>query len=155
MTVDNNASKLPAAKPPTKSETIKDAEVVSSPRDDAAVKAKPITFGQQIFIWAMILLVGVIFGVGSSWTFLQQPQRSIEGVSENDLLVRKSAADRLQRILAASNERFALGSMEAYAQTLRLSRVAAAEGLLPEGTDLDRVTDEFLARTIPAALEGR
>ncbi len=152
MSVDQNPAKPVSPNSiAVKPQIIKDAELVSSPRDDAPPKIKPITFGQQVFIWAMILLVGVIFGVGSSWTFLQQPQRSIEGVSENDLLVRKSAADRLQRILAASNERFALGSMEAYAQTLRLSRVAAAEGLLPEGADLDRVTNEFLARTISAA----
>ena len=149
MTVDNNASKLPAAKPPTKSETIKDAEVVSSPRDDAAVKAKPITFGQQIFIWAMILLVGVIFGVGSSWTFLQQQQRVIDNVAENDILVRKDVAERMQRVLSNSGERFAMGSYEAYARAIRMARVAASEGLQPEGADLDRVTDDFLARTIP------
>jgi len=149
MTADQNANKPIAAKSPGKSEVVKDAEIVSSPRDDAAVKAKPITFGQQIFIWAMILLVGVIFGVGSSWTFLQQQQRVIDNVAENDILVRKDVAERLQRVLMSSGERFAMGSYEAYARAIRMARVAASEGLQPEGTDLDRVTDDFLARTIP------
>ena len=151
MTVDQNANKAIAAKAAAKPEAIKDAEVVSSPRDDVAVKSKPITFGQQVFIWAMILLVGVIFGVGSSWTFLQQQQRVIDNVPENDILVRKDVAERLQRALISSGERFALGSFEAYARTIRMARVAAAEGLQPAGADLDRVTDDFLARTIPAS----
>ena len=151
MTVDQNANKALTGKIAAKSEAIKDAEIVSSPRDDAAVKSKPITFGQQVFIWAMILLVGVIFGVGSSWTFLQQQQRVIDNVPENDILVRKDVAERLQRALMSSGERFALGSFEAYARTIRMARVAAAEGLQPAGADLDRVTDDFLARTIPAS----
>ena len=145
MTVDPNSRKPLAAKP----ELIKDAEVVSSPSDAAATVVKPITFGQQIFIWAMILLVGVIFGVGSSWTFLQQQQRVIDNVAENDILVRKEVAERLQRVLASSNERFALNDYQSYARVIRMARVAAAEGLQPAGADLDRVTEEFLAKTIP------
>jgi hypothetical protein len=145
MTADANSRKPPAVKP----ELIKDAEVVSSPSDGAVTVVKPITFGQQIFIWSMILLVGVIFGVGSSWTFLEQPQRIIENVAENDILVRKDVAERLQRALARSSERFALSSYEEYAITIRRARVAAAEGLQPAGADLDRVTEDFLAKTVP------
>jgi hypothetical protein len=144
MTADANSRK-----PPAKPELIKDAEVVSSPSDAVATTVKPITFGQQIFIWAMILLVGVIFGVGSSWTFLEQPQRIIDNVAENDILVRKDVAERLQRTLARTSERFALTSYEAYARTIRMARVAAAEGLQPAGADLDRVTEDFLAKTVP------
>lgn len=147
MSADQNPAKPVATKPVV----VKDAEVVSSPRDDQAPPAKPITFGQQIFIWAMILLVGVIFGVGSSWTFLQQVPRSVDGVSENDILVRKDVAERLQRILAASREQFAQNNYDNYARMIRISRVAAAEGLLPEGADLDRVTNDFLAKTVPGA----
>lgn len=145
MTVDPNSRKPLAAKP----ELIKNAEVVSSPSDAAPTVVKPITFGQQIFIWAMILLVGVIFGVGSSWTFLQQQQRVIDNVAENDILVRKEVAERLQRVLASSNEHFAFNDYQSYARAIRMARVAAAEGLQPAGADLDRVTEDFLAKTIP------
>lgn len=145
MTVDPKSRKPLVTKP----ELIKDAEIVSSPSDAAATVVKPITFGQQVFIWAMILLVGVIFGVGSSWTFLQQPQRVIDNVAENDILVRKDVAERLQRVLASSHERFAFNDYASYARSIRMARVAAADGLQPAGADLDRVTEDFLAKTIP------
>ena len=144
MSVDKTPQK-PAA------DVIKDAEVVSTPSQptDSMPTAKPITFGQQIFIWSMILVVGVLFGVGSSWTFLQQPVRSIGGVSENDILVRKNVADRLQAILGESGDYFVARTYEDYASNLRLARFADSQGLMPEGVDLKRVVNEFLDRTLP------
>jgi hypothetical protein len=143
MSADQN-SKKPVV------ESIKDAEVVSTPGNDGLPPAaKPIPFVQQLFIWAMILLVGVIFGVGSSWTFLQHSPRAIGGVIENDIIIRKGVAERLQDILAESGERFAANSYEQYAEQIRLARYAASKGLEPEGSDLDRVVDDFLAKTLP------
>lgn len=139
---DNSKTKPPA-------ETIKDAEVVSTPRDDQPVMAKPITFAQQVFIWSMVLLVGVIFGVGSSWTFLEQGGRTIDGVEQTDIILSRQVADNLQVILQGSNDRFALRSDQDYAQRIRLARIAAARGLKPAGADLDLVVKEFLAKSIP------
>ena len=130
-------------------DSVKDAEVVSSPSDQRMPTSKPITFGQQIFIWSMVLLVGVIFGVGSSWTFLEHAPRSIGGISENDIIIRKDVAENLSQILAGARERFAANSYEGYAEGIRLARYAASQGLMPEGADLDGVTEEFLARTLP------
>ena len=132
-------------------ESIKDAEVVSTPGSDGLPPAaKPIPFLQQLFIWAMVLLVGVIFGVGSSWTFLQHSPRAIlPGVSENEVIIRKGVAERLQDILAESGERFAANSFEQYAEQIQLVRYAASQGLEPAGADLDRVVDGFLAKTLP------
>ena len=144
MSLDKTPQKLAA-------DVIKDAEVVSTPSKptDSLPAVKPITFGQQLFIWAMILVVGVIFGVGSSWTFLQQPVRSIGGINENDIVVRKNVADRLQTILGESGEYFVARSYEGYASNLRLARFADSQGLMPEGADLDLVVKEFLDRTLP------
>ena len=147
-----SADKTPA-KPvaPVVNEVVKDAEVVSTPsRPDGAPVAKPISFGQQIFIWLMVLLVGVLFGVGSSWQFLQQPTRSVGGISETDILPRKEVAERLQGIIGReTGERFASQTYEGYANNLRLARYAAGLGLMPAGADLDRVIDEFLAKEVP------
>ncbi len=143
MSADHtNKTKTPA-------DNVKEAEIVSTPRDDQPAPAKPITFGQQIFIWSMVLLVGVIFGVGSSWTFLEQGGRTVDGINETDIIMNREVADHLQTILAGSGERFAIGSDQAYAQRIRLVRYAAAQGLKPAGADLDLVLEEFLANTLP------
>ena len=139
---DTNKTKPPA-------EIVKDAEVVSTLRDDQPAPSKPITFGQQLFIWSMVLLVGVIFGVGSSWTFLEQGGRTVDGVNETDIIMTREVADHLQAILVGSGENFAMGSDQNYAQNIRLVRYAAARGLKPAGADLTLVLDEFLAKTIP------
>lgn len=147
-----SADKTPA-KPdaPVVKEVVKDAEVVSTPsRPDGLPTAKPISFGQQLFIWAMVLVVGVIFGVGSSWQFLEQPTRVIGGISETDILPRKDVAERLQGIIGReTGERFAAPTYEGYANNLRLARYAAGLGLMPAGADLDRVLEEFLAKQVP------
>jgi hypothetical protein len=105
-----------------------------------------------VFIWAMILLVGVIFGVGSSWTFLQQQGRSLGGVSENDILLRQDIGRRLQAILVSTPSYFRGGEQfempfESWPRQIRLARHANSLGLQPAGGDLDRVVDDFLAKT--------
>lgn len=147
-----SADKTPA-KPvaPVVKEVVKDAEVVSTPsKPDGLPTIKPISFSQQIFIWSMVLVVGVLFGVGSSWQFLEQPTRVIGGISETDILPRKDVAERLQGIIGReTGERFAAPTYEGYANNLRLARYAAGQGLMPAGADLDRVLNEFLAKQVP------
>lgn len=123
------------------------------PTDDAPAKARQITFGQHLFIWAMVIIVGVLFGMGSSVSLLQQGPRTIQGVSENDVLQRQDIARRLQNAL---NPRrmyrelmFEHGSQDWYALDILRARYAAALGLMPEGSDLDRITADWLATPMP------
>ncbi len=143
-----SAADTPKSKSPD--EKIKDAEVVSTPRDDQPVAAKPITLMQQLFIWSMVLLVGVIFGVGSSWTFLERSGRTYEGgVNETDIIITREVAEHLQTILRGSREYFVLPDDKAYVQDIREAHFAAAQGLRPAGADLELVIEEFLAKTMP------
>ncbi len=131
---------------------VKEAEVVG--KAEALPAAKPITFGQQIFIWSMILLVGVIFGVGSSWTLLEQGGRSVDGVSESDLLIRQETARRLQDLLNPTRnpwggEMFESRSYEETARQIKLARYAASQGLVPAGPALQAIERDFLATPAP------
>lgn len=120
--------------------------------------ASRLTLGQHFFIWAMVIIVGVLFGMGSSVSLLQHGPRSIQGVSENDVLVRQDIARRLQDCLNPSRRPqygapFALifehQNQAWYAQDILRARYAAGLGLLPEGADLDRVVADFLAKPMP------
>lgn len=143
-----SAADTPKSKSPD--EKIKDAEVVSTPRDDQPVAAKPITLIQQLFIWSMVLLVGIIFGVGSSWTFLERSGRTYEGgVNETDIIMTREVAEHLQTILRGSGEYFALPDDRAYVQEIRRAHFAASLGLKPAGADLVLVMEEFLDKTMP------
>jgi len=139
-----DAKNLPA-------EIIKDAEVI---KPDAPLAGKQLTFGQHVFIWTMILFVGVLFGMGSSVSLLQHGPRTIAGVSENDILVRQDTARRLQDILNPQHRRipgfqFDYGSQPAYATDILRSRYAASLGLRPDGAELDAVVERFLAKSLP------
>ena len=120
--------------------------------------ASKLTFGQHLFIWAMVIIVGVLFGMGSSVSLLQHGPRSIQGVDENDILVRQDIARRLQECLNPSRRPqygapFALmfehQNQQWYALDILRARYAAALGLMPEGADLDRVAADFLAKPMP------
>jgi hypothetical protein len=126
------------------------------PSDEPAPKAKTLTFGQHLFIWAMVIIVGVLFGMGSSVSLLQHGPRSIQGVSENEVLQRQDIARRLQNAL---NPRrmyrelmFEHQSQDWYAHDILRARYADALGLMPEGDDLDRITTEWLAAPMPGQL---
>lgn len=133
---------------------VKTAEVVgkATPTSTILPKSTEIPFFQQVFIWLMILLVGVIFGVGSSWTLLSQGGRTIGGVDENDILIRQGIARRLQEAInpqrKPQGEQFEFGDYNYYAKHFRYANLAESLGLKPAGADLDKVVSEFLARPI-------
>jgi hypothetical protein len=141
----------PAAPSRLPADVVKDAEVISP---DKPVQARTLTMGQHIFIWTMVLFVGVLFGMGSSVSLLQNGPRTIAGVSENDILVRQDTARRLQDILNPRHQnlpgfQFAYPNQEMYATAIQHARYAATLDLQPEGRELDRVVDEFLAKPLP------
>ena len=133
---------------------VKNAEIVgkATPTSTVLPKSTEIPFFQQLFIWVMILLVGVIFGVGSSWTLLSQGGRTIGGVDENDILVRQGIARRLQEAINPQRnqqgEQFEFGDYNFYAKHYRYSLLAESLGLKPAGADLDQIVTEFLARPV-------
>jgi hypothetical protein len=148
----------PATTPAKPSEPpVKDA--IPDGKGEAPVQAKPLTFGQQLFIWSMVIIVGIVFGVGASFPLVLAPTPTIAGVAEGEVLQRSQTAERIERIInptggwqpVIAQPRWMENPLEAYAQDLRLARVAEARGLMPRGAALDLVEREFLATPLPGS----
>ncbi|MBN8525107.1 MAG: hypothetical protein J0M02_07215 [Planctomycetes bacterium] len=114
--------------------------------------SKQLTFSQQLFIWTMVLVVGVIFGVGASFSLVFAPTQKIAGVAEGEVLQRMRVAERMEKVLNPNGHYyyplFRQQSLETYATDLRLARVGEARDLMPKGRALDRVEQDFLATPI-------
>ena len=111
-----------------------------------------MTFGQHVFIWLMILLVGVIFGIGSTVGVLQQGATYIDeqkDITAAEITARRRVTDRLEMALNPNPERtgrflFRRGDPQ-WAAHIRMARIATKDGLVPTGSALDRLVSEFLA----------
>jgi hypothetical protein len=130
---------------------VKDAEIVSRPAkaavQDPALAPKQLTFTQHLFIWSMVVVVGVLFGVGSSWTFLQHTSNAtVGGIPESELMPRMDVGRRLQAILP--REKIDFGGEAGWARMLREARLAQSQGLMPKGAGLDVVVEDFLNKSI-------
>ena len=124
------------------------------PRADLAghLPAKATTWTQQVFIWTMIILVGIIFGIGpSAGLMMQNPGEIAEyKVDLTEVQRRQRIATLLQDILRV---RFAKGGYDrdpnvTYARDIRKAMYAKDLGLMPSGKDLDRLVDAFMARKV-------
>ncbi|MFM2090946.1 MAG: hypothetical protein RLZZ127_1435 [Planctomycetota bacterium] len=136
--------------PKTPDAQIKDA-VPDQPGsgNKALLQAKQLTFSQHLFIWALIILVGVVFGIGSSIPFLSQRSAEvIEGVGADELHAHQNLGARLDQVL---NYDLRFGGRSRYtmerdraAQYLALAKRAEAEGLMPDREERDRLVRQFL-----------
>ncbi len=114
-------------------------------------KSQQLTLTQQIYIWLLVLVVGVIFGVGSSsLSLLGKGTIVAAGVTEDEVVQRSVVANKLQEALSqftgqayAYPERNKNASLY-YAQQIQYARLAAQEGLLPSGKALDTLVKDFL-----------
>ena len=146
----------PSAQPPIK-DAVPDGKTAATP------PTKPLTLGQQIFIWTMVAIVGVIFGVGASFSLVFAPTQRIAGIAEGEVLQRMQLAERMERVLNPNGSPWqplwkqppwVENPLEGYATDLRLARLGEARGLLPRGQALERIEREFLA-TPMAGSSGR
>jgi hypothetical protein len=150
----SDSPKLPATPPAVP--PIKDA-VPDGIAEKPPVSSQ-LTFTQQLFIWSMVLVVGVIFGVGASFSMVFTPGQQIAGVAEGEVLQRMHVADRMERVLNPNGHpyypMFRQNGLEGYATDLRLARVGEARSLMPKGQALDRIEQDFLATPIQGS-QGR
>lgn len=135
----------------------------------AIPKSQQLSTTQQVFIWALVLFVGVLFGAGPiADTLLGNTDRVEEfsGVSENDILGRQSVARRLQDLLnperdpsgeyfdpRSYNSQIEINSYWAY--RIKMTRRAEELGLLPNGAPLDKLVKEFLNKPLPGNAKKR
>lgn len=123
-------------------------------RDDLAghLPAKQTTWSQQVFIWTMIVLVGIIFGIGPSAGLMLEGTREIGEyqVDATEVQRRQRIAALLEQILRVpfAKRSFDRDSSLVYARDIRKARYAADLGLMPTGGDLNRLVDEFMQRKV-------
>lgn len=132
----------------------------------ALPKHQTMTFSQHLFIWAMVLVVGVLFGLGYNVRDLMGGSHTISGIDQTEIFVRQRVARKLQMALATRrnpyiddsvfswmplSQQFELGvyeceRSETYASLILLGRQARKEGLMPDGRALDGIVSDFLNR---------
>lgn len=149
---------------------IKDADEVVSPHGGAALpKHQQLTMTQHVFIWSLVLVVGVLFGMGSTVPWLEGGKQQVYGgdVSESDIMRRQNVAKKLQATLNPNGvyggEQFDPGMdrsrrrepFEYWVSFIKRARHAATVKLLPSGTALDGIVKEFLNRPLPGSPNRR
>jgi hypothetical protein len=122
-------------------------------------KHQTLTLSQHFFIWSLVIVVGVLFGMGSTFNQFGRGERKIQGVSETEVMIRQNTARKLQEIIDPlrrnREESFAfydvpgMGAYDQYAQRILLARFAEREGLLPAGKALDAIVSDFLNQGLP------
>ncbi|MBA3699828.1 MAG: hypothetical protein H0W78_13350 [Planctomycetes bacterium] len=150
--------------PPAKPDPAESKDDAKKDKDSFALpKNQQLSTTQQVFVWALVLFVGVLFGAGPiADTLLGNTDRVEEhaGVSENDILGRQSVARRLQDLLNPerdpSGEYFdpmsynrQIDIKRYWAYRIKMTRRADALGLLPNGGSLDKLVKEFLNKPVP------
>lgn len=128
-----------------------DPKTPASPPEAGKLAPKTMTIFDQIFIWTMVLLVGVIFGVGPSIGLVLQggQESSAYQVSASEVLRRQRIAQLLEEMLnpgGRGRPLFILGSEEEYARNIRLAQLAGDQGLGPSPAEVEALVDDFLAR---------
>ena len=147
---------------------VRDADEVVSPRGAALPKHQQLTMSQHVFIWSLVLVVGVLFGMGSTVPWLEGGKQHMYAgdVSESDLLRRQNVARKLQATInpngAYGGEQFDpmagrnRGEPKDYwVPFIKRARHANSVNLLPSGAALDGIVKEFLNRPLPSSPNRR
>lgn len=137
----------------------------------ALPKNQQLSATQKVFIWALVLFVGILFGAGPITDTLLGNSNQVAyvgNVSENDILARQSVARRLQDLLNPqhdpSGEFFDPSAYDRsgrsnlnniWAQRIKMARHAKTLGLLPDGAALEALVKEFLNKPLPGNAKKR
>lgn len=143
-------------KPPANPPAADDAKEAVPAGRGTLPQHKQLTVGQHLFIWSMVVIVGVAFGAAASLPMAMASAPKVMDVEQNEVVRRQRIAERLERILnpgaPAWYRRFAM-EYEQYAMRVRFARIADNEGLLPRGKALERLVDDFLAQPLRSMAE--
>jgi hypothetical protein len=161
--------------PPAKPEdAAKKDDKAQSPESFALPKSQQLSRSQQVFIWALVLFVGILFGAGPiADTLLGQTNRVayVAGdISENDIHARQGVAVRLQRLLNPKNDptgEFFDPSLYGrgldrdgmvrnfWVERIKTARYADSLGLQPAGAPLEELVKQFLNKPLPGSKDKR
>lgn len=109
---------------------------------------QPVNWNRQIVVWALIVIVVLIFGMGGNWTVMMQGKRKVMGdVDDHDAMTRMDVSQRIQSAISPYNMP---ENMQMVAQKLVFARLADDEGLMPKGAALDKLVQDFLNKPLPS-----
>ncbi len=158
----------PKPKKPDDQIPVRDADEVVSPRGGAALpKHQQLTMSQHVFIWSLVLVVGVLFGMGSTVPWMSGGHQQVYGgdVSESDIMRRQNVAKKLQTTLSPNGmgEQFDPSfdryrrrePFEYWVSFIKRARHADSVKLMPGGSALDGIVKEFLNRPLPGSANRR
>ena len=131
----------------------------------ALPKQQTPSISQHIFIWALVVIVGVLFGMGGTVNFLKSPVRSFGKIEESEILLRSNTAHKLQDMInpmrfsrtqdgsdmfeKRDSQQTGMTAFEQWAREIQEARVAEAQGLLPAGAALQAIKEAFLKHPLP------
>ncbi len=115
--------------------------------DGAKLTSRQLSMGDHIFIWTMVILVGVIFGIGPSFGLIFASRGTLSSYNVDPIQVerRQRTAETLQAVLDPQQftEVWTQRSVEGYAREYRKAQVAEDRGLLPNAADAEKLLEDF------------
>jgi hypothetical protein len=150
---------------PTKPEPTDEPETAKG--GAALPKHQQMTVTQHVFIWTMVVVVGVLFGAGSYAPMVGRAPK-IGNVDEGDIMLRQATARKLQAIInpgysyggenfepSPNDRRRQADPREIWAGRIKMARYAESLGLMPGGAALDAIVKEFLGKPLPGGSNRR
>lgn len=156
----------PDAQPATNAPAEAPAPAPAKTEIAGKLEARPMTVLDQVFIWTMVLLVGVIFGVGPSFGMAMGGRAMVGDIDSGEIRRRERIAVTLQEILNPQGSPYTgpvfasrliqspygpypvRKDVDTYAEEIRKARYAADLGLMPSKAEADVLVDDFLKRKI-------
>jgi len=112
--------------------------------DGAKLASRPMTLGDHLFIWTMVILVGVVFGIGPSFGLIFASRGSLSSYNVDQVQVdrRQRTAATLQQVLGWG-EQWEKENQEQYARAYRKAQLAEARGLMPGAAQREELLQDF------------
>ncbi len=154
------ATPPPAAPEPTPAAPATPAApTATAPAQRATLETRTLSFNEQVGIWILIILVGVVFGAGTSVTYLFSGSTKAVAKDVTDVQARATLTvgnrltQQLGGVLGPESAQYlpyihpGLGreqTMEQATQFLSLVRIAETEHLRPDKTGQEQLVRDFL-----------
>ncbi len=124
---------------------VKDAKPTKPGEGDGAkLASRPMTLGDHLFIWTMVILVGVVFGIGPSFGLIFASRGSLSSYNVDQAQVerRQRTAATLQQVLG-QGEQWEKRDAEEYARAYRKAQLAEGRGLMPGAAQREELLQDF------------
>lgn len=121
--------------------------------EGAKLASREMKLGDHLFIWSMIILVGIVFGVGPSigLIFAPRPTLSSYPVDSVQIQRRQEVATVLQNVLNPMFQRYGgpvwmQNDGDGYARQYLKAQLAKDRGLMPSPEDTKKLVQDFYAQ---------